>query len=88
MVALGNAADSRFPLANERTVIDAGASATSCRRKFQRMIEAGTSKPTPFDIAVVHSFSHCDRDLPAIVSRRDMDLYRPVGEPATYWIAR
>jgi site-specific DNA recombinase len=34
-----------------------GASATNDRRpEFQRMIEAGTSKPAPFDVVVVHSF--------------------------------
>ena len=38
--------------------MEAGASATNDRRlEFQRMIEAGTSKPTPFDIVIVHSFS-------------------------------
>ena len=45
------------------TFIEAGASATNDRRpEFQRMIEAGTSKPTPFDIVVVHSFSRFFRD--------------------------
>lgn len=38
--------------------VEAVASATNDRRpEFQRMIEAGTSKPAPFDIVVVHSFS-------------------------------
>lgn len=40
------------------TFIEPGASATNDRRpEFQRMIEAGTSKPAPFDVVVVHSFS-------------------------------
>jgi site-specific DNA recombinase len=43
--------------------VEAGASATNDRRpEFQRMIEAGTSKPAPFDIVVVHSFSRFFRD--------------------------
>ncbi|MGC4025632.1 MAG: recombinase family protein [Mesorhizobium sp.] len=43
--------------------VEAGASATNDRRpEFQRMIEAGTSKPSPFDIVVVHSFSRFFRD--------------------------
>ena len=45
------------------TFIEAGASATNDRRpELQRMIEAGTSKPAPFDIVVVHSFSRFFRD--------------------------
>ncbi len=45
------------------TFIEPGASATNDRRpEFQRMIEAGTSKPTPFDVVVVHSFSRFFRD--------------------------
>ncbi len=45
------------------TFIEAGASATNDRRReFQRMIEAGTSKPAPFDVVVVHSFSRFFRD--------------------------
>lgn len=45
------------------TYIEAGASATNDRRpEFQRMIEAGTSKPAPFDIVVVHSSSRFFRD--------------------------
>jgi site-specific DNA recombinase len=45
------------------TFIEAGASATNDRRpEFQRMIEAGTSKPAPFDVVVVHSFSRFFRD--------------------------
>lgn len=40
------------------TYVEPGASATNDRRpEFQRMIEAGTSKPAPFDVVVVHSFS-------------------------------
>src|SRR5688572_26515378 len=36
------------------TFIEPGASATNDRRpEFQRMIEAGTSKPAPFDVVVV-----------------------------------
>ncbi len=43
--------------------VEAGASATNDRRpEFQRMIEAGTAKPAPFDIVVVHSFSRFFRD--------------------------
>ncbi|MFC5508645.1 recombinase family protein [Bosea massiliensis] len=45
------------------TFVEAGASATNDRRpEFQRMIEAGTSKPAPFDVVVVHSFSRFFRD--------------------------
>jgi site-specific DNA recombinase len=45
------------------TFIEPGASATNDRRpEFQRMIEAGTSKPSPFDVVVVHSFSRFFRD--------------------------
>ena len=43
--------------------MEAGASATNDRRpEFQRMIEEGTSKPAPFDVVVVHSFSRFFRD--------------------------
>ena len=43
--------------------VEAGASATTDRRpEFQRMIEAGTAKPSQFDIIVVHSFSRFFRD--------------------------
>jgi DNA invertase Pin-like site-specific DNA recombinase len=43
--------------------VEPGASATNDRRpEFQRMIEAGTSKPTPFDVVVVHSFNRFFRD--------------------------
>ena len=45
------------------TYVEAGASATNDRRpEFQRMIEAGTSKPAPFDVVLVHSFSRFFRD--------------------------
>src|SRR5262252_7536021 len=45
------------------TYVEPGASATNDRRpEFQRMIEAGTSKPAPFDVVVVHSFSRFFRD--------------------------
>jgi site-specific DNA recombinase len=45
------------------TFVEAGASATNDRRpEFQRMIEDGTSKPPPFDVVVVHSFSRFFRD--------------------------
>ncbi len=45
------------------TFIEAGASATNDRRpEFQRLIEAGTSKPPAFDVVVVHSFSRFFRD--------------------------
>ena len=40
------------------TYVEPGASATNDRRpEFQRMIEAGTVMPTPFDVVVVHTFS-------------------------------
>ncbi len=45
------------------TFIEPGASATNDRRpEFQRMIEAGTTKPAPFDVVIVHSFSRFFRD--------------------------
>jgi site-specific DNA recombinase len=45
------------------TYVDAGASATNDRRpEFQRMIEAGISKPAAFEVVVVHSFSRFFRD--------------------------
>jgi site-specific DNA recombinase len=45
------------------TFIEPGASATNDRRpEFQRMIEAGSAKPAPFDIVLVHSFSRFFRD--------------------------
>jgi site-specific DNA recombinase len=45
------------------TYVEPGASVTNDRRpEFQRMIEAGTSKPAPFDVVVVHSFSRFFRD--------------------------
>lgn len=45
------------------TYVEAGASATTDRRpEFQRMIEAGTTKPAQFDVIVVHSFSRFFRD--------------------------
>ncbi|WP_083452151.1 recombinase family protein [Candidatus Burkholderia verschuerenii] len=45
------------------TFVEPGASATNDRRpEFQRMIEAGTTKPAPFDVVVVHSFSRFFRD--------------------------
>ena len=45
------------------TYLEPGASATNDRRpEFQRMIEAGTSKPAPFDVLMVHSFSRFFRD--------------------------
>jgi site-specific DNA recombinase len=45
------------------TYIEPGASATNDRRpEFQRMIEAGTSRPAPFDTVIVHSFSRFFRD--------------------------
>ncbi len=52
------------------TFIEPGATATNDRRpEFQRMIEAGTSKPAPFDVVVVHSFSRFFRDA------FDMEFY-------------
>ncbi|WP_321363866.1 recombinase family protein [uncultured Celeribacter sp.] len=45
------------------TFVEPGASATNDKRpEFQRMIEAGTSKPAAFDVVVVHSFSRFFRD--------------------------
>ena len=45
------------------TYVEPGASATNDRRpEFQRMIEAGSAKPAPFDIVLVHSFSRFFRD--------------------------
>jgi site-specific DNA recombinase len=45
------------------TYVEPAASATNDRRpEFQRMIEAGTSKPAPFDVVIVHSFSRFFRD--------------------------
>ena len=45
------------------TFVEAGATATNDRRpEFQRMIEAGTTRPAPFDVVVVHSFSRFFRD--------------------------
>jgi DNA invertase Pin-like site-specific DNA recombinase len=45
------------------TFIEPGASATNDRRpEFPRMIEAGSAKPAPFDIVLVHSFSRFFRD--------------------------
>jgi site-specific DNA recombinase len=45
------------------TFVEPGASATNDRRpEFQRMIEAGSAKPAPFDIVLVHSFSRFFRD--------------------------
>ena len=45
------------------TYVEPGASATNDRRpEFQKMIEAGTGKPAPFDVIVVHSFSRFFRD--------------------------
>jgi DNA invertase Pin-like site-specific DNA recombinase len=45
------------------TYVEPGASATNDRRpEFQRMIEAGTSRPAPFDVVIVHSFSRFFRD--------------------------
>ena len=52
------------------TYVEPGASATNDRRpEFQRMIEAGTSKPAPFDVVVVHSFSRFFR------AAFDMEFY-------------
>ena len=45
------------------TFVEPGATATNDRRpEFQRMIEAGTSKPASFDVVIVHSFSRFFRD--------------------------
>src|SRR5262249_57173195 len=54
------------------TYVEAGASATNDRRpEFQRMIEAGTSKPAPFDVGVVPSFSRLFPD------HFELELYVP-----------
>ncbi len=43
--------------------VEPGAPATNDRRpEFQRMIEAGTTKPAPFDVVIVHFFSRFFRD--------------------------
>ena len=43
--------------------VEPGASATDNRRpEFQRMIDAATTKPTAFDVILVHSFSRFFRD--------------------------
>ena len=43
--------------------VEPGASATDERRpEFQRMIDAATTKPPPFDVVLVHSFSRFFRD--------------------------
>jgi DNA invertase Pin-like site-specific DNA recombinase len=56
------------------TFVEAGASATNDRRpEFQRMIEAGTSRPAPFDIVVVRLILGL---LPAQCGRK-----RPDGAP-------
>ena len=45
------------------TYVEPGASATNDRRpEFQRIIDAGTAKPAPFDVVIVHSFSRFFRD--------------------------
>jgi DNA invertase Pin-like site-specific DNA recombinase len=45
------------------TYVEPGASATNDRRpEFQRLIEAGSSTQTPFDILLVNSFSRFFRD--------------------------
>jgi site-specific DNA recombinase len=45
------------------TYVEPGSTATNDRRpEFQRMIEAGSAKPVPFDIVLVHSFSRFFRD--------------------------
>ncbi len=45
------------------TYVEAGASATNDRRpEFQRMMEAGTTKPPTFELVIVHSFSRFFRD--------------------------
>src|SRR3546814_7936480 len=50
--------------------VEPGNTATNDRRPaFQRMIEAGPSKPAPFDVVLVHSFSRFFRDA------FDMDYY-------------
>jgi site-specific DNA recombinase len=45
------------------TYVEPGASATNDRRpEFQKMMEAGTAKPSAFDVVIVHSFSRFFRD--------------------------
>jgi DNA invertase Pin-like site-specific DNA recombinase len=45
------------------TYVEPGATATNDRRHaFQQMIEAGTARPSAFDVVVVHSFSRFFRD--------------------------
>ena len=45
------------------TYVEPGASATNDRRpEFQRMMEAGTTRPPAFEVVIVHSFSRFFRD--------------------------
>ncbi len=45
------------------TYVEPGASATNDRRpEFQKMMEAGTAKPSAFDVVIVHSISRFFRD--------------------------
>jgi site-specific DNA recombinase len=45
------------------TYVEPGSTATNGRRpEFQRMIEAGSATPAPFDVLLVHSFSRFFRD--------------------------
>jgi hypothetical protein len=70
------------------TYVEPGASATNDRRpEFQRMIEAGISKPASFDVVIVHSFSRFFRDhfeLDAAAELRDITsgeiITRPAGQ--------
>ena len=60
----------RAATSSSKPYVEPGASATNDRRpEFQRMIEAGTSKPAPFDVVIVHSFSRFFRDA------FDMEFY-------------
>ncbi len=76
------------------TFVEPGSTATNDRRpEFQRMIEAGSAKPAPFDIVLVHSFSRFFRDhfeLEFYVPREfrvlaQSRLRRRAGMPPFYW---
>src|SRR3546814_12071193 len=66
--------------------VEPGNTAANDRRpEFQRMIEAGTSKPAPFDVVLVHSFSRFFRDA------FDMEYYhrkRPKNDVRRLYITQ
>ena len=59
------------------TYVESGASATNDRRpEFQRMIEAGTSRPAPFDIVIVHRAPLASRRRACVIARPTMTTRR------------